>query len=525
MKKKVVLSMFCVLILFLSACSLTPQFENQDAFFQHLNGVWLIENEEDSHSYFVFEDGQLYCTNDSTFSYALEEVMDNSLNKGSLNALLQLNFKTAITAASKNSLLGSPIETDSVNYKKGTIRFDSDSSDDNLYKQISVKKDAVIYTDPSGNRYSLTKLSDDIDFSGSHFEAIFNKIKADYKVSTSQFWTDTYEYGELIKMYHPEISGWTVTTYTEENIIYESNRYVTSITGLLSIMDSELLFTNQVNLTSNWKPAFSILYSPKENYIAVIDTDNMSLDMGLLVLYATKAVQNFPGALEYLEVCQIIQEEVNKGNYTIEDGSMVINKTINGITYLVKEGTNSTQGSVYVSVNETMTVAEIMQYMQEPEPEQTTPTTPEVTTPQVDEPVQTAPMHEVPYTTHLDASVKIYEEPDLYSRYIQSVGQDGIYTIVEEAYDDVGNLWGKLKSGLGWVMLEEVRYTSQRTCTQCGMSTPNVTFSSDTPTCDGCNYYSQGGGSDDRLICAQCGADCTFRGLEEDGLCEDCHFG
>lgn len=64
-----------------------------------------------------------------------------------------------------------------------------------------------------------------------------------------------------------------------------------------------------------------------------------------------------------------------------------------------------------------------------------------------------------------------------------------------------------------------------RVCTQCKETEPDVTFSSDTPTCDGCNYNSQGSSSEGKLICNQCGADCTYRGLEEDGRCEDCYFG
>ena len=39
---------------------------------------------------------------------------------------------------------------------------------------------------------------------------------------------------------------------------------------------------------------------------------------------------------------------------------------------------------------------------------------------------------------------------------MQSVGQDGVYTIVEEQADEEGNLWGKLKSGVGWICLSEL---------------------------------------------------------------------
>ena len=41
-----------------------------------------------------------------------------------------------------------------------------------------------------------------------------------------------------------------------------------------------------------------------------------------------------------------------------------------------------------------------------------------------------------------------------------AVGAVGTYTIVEEAEDADGNLWGKLKSGIGWINLQEANTTS-----------------------------------------------------------------
>ena len=85
-----------------------------------------------------------------------------------------------------------------------------------------------------------------------------------------------------------------------------------------------------------------------------------------------------------------------------------------------------------------------------------TPLAPEVS---ATEPVVKVPMNDVPYTTSLEAAVSIFDGPSYDYTYVQSVGQDGIYTIVEEAYDAEGNLWGRLKSGVGWVELSKA--TSQ----------------------------------------------------------------
>lgn len=64
----------------------------------------------------------------------------------------------------------------------------------------------------------------------------------------------------------------------------------------------------------------------------------------------------------------------------------------------------------------------------------------------------------VSYTTRLAADTEIYRGPGYACGYAQDVGADGVYTIVEEAVCEDGYLWGKLKSGVGWVMLRRVEY-------------------------------------------------------------------
>ena len=69
---------------------------------------------------------------------------------------------------------------------------------------------------------------------------------------------------------------------------------------------------------------------------------------------------------------------------------------------------------------------------------------------------------------------------------------------------------------------------SNKICSKCGQTEPDAIFTEDWKAgdpCFGCLYSSQGGDGDEKLICKQCGADCTFRGVEADGRCEDCYFG
>lgn len=60
---------------------------------------------------------------------------------------------------------------------------------------------------------------------------------------------------------------------------------------------------------------------------------------------------------------------------------------------------------------------------------------------------------ETPYTVHIPAWVSIFDGPGYDYVYRKLVNENGVYTIVEEAPDEEGNLWGRLKSGAGWVDL------------------------------------------------------------------------
>lgn len=65
----------------------------------------------------------------------------------------------------------------------------------------------------------------------------------------------------------------------------------------------------------------------------------------------------------------------------------------------------------------------------------------------------------VPYTITVSWSDQpIYSGPGYEYRYEGTVELAGVYTIVDEAYDGFGNLWGKLKSGAGWINITNVYY-------------------------------------------------------------------
>lgn len=64
----------------------------------------------------------------------------------------------------------------------------------------------------------------------------------------------------------------------------------------------------------------------------------------------------------------------------------------------------------------------------------------------------------LPYLLRIDrADQSIFEGPGYDYVFAGTVRERGTYTIVEEAEDEEGNLWGKLKSGVGWVDLTQIR--------------------------------------------------------------------
>lgn len=64
----------------------------------------------------------------------------------------------------------------------------------------------------------------------------------------------------------------------------------------------------------------------------------------------------------------------------------------------------------------------------------------------------------LPYLLQIHrADQSVFEGPGYDYVFVGTVRERGTYTIVEECPDREGNLWGRLKSGMGWVNLTEIR--------------------------------------------------------------------
>lgn len=62
------------------------------------------------------------------------------------------------------------------------------------------------------------------------------------------------------------------------------------------------------------------------------------------------------------------------------------------------------------------------------------------------------------YTISLPEGSTVYVDPGYYGDVAETIDEDGVFTIVEEQIDAYGNLWGRLKSGAGWVPVSTENY-------------------------------------------------------------------
>lgn len=64
---------------------------------------------------------------------------------------------------------------------------------------------------------------------------------------------------------------------------------------------------------------------------------------------------------------------------------------------------------------------------------------------------------QTPYYLSIFVGEYIYDGPGYHNSLAMVLDESGTFTIVEEAMDSYGNIWGKLKSGVGWVNVTRIR--------------------------------------------------------------------
>lgn len=537
MKKAVILILVCILLLCLTACS-SPLFESGETMLAHINGLWLVDDTY-TPTYYYFKDGQVYRIYEQSFEYDVESYFDSMIENGELEALCRQDFDAVINAITPESIIGKPLSNVQIVYEKNTIILDQGTSSELRFiitKQstqnsgdgdktaASEELIVVVQTPNSAIATPITKISDDPDFSGEYFAKIFRDTKEDYMIPIKSLAYDADTYGNALKAIHPEIKNWILTDKSDRTIVYTKNGSANS-GGTYMITDSTLMLSKGGTSTENGAP-FVLMYDLNgvfgQNYHLFI-RDKLGSSVKTLLDNAAPLLEGLPGALSTKEILSLYEQQ-----HRVSSGARLFETTVNSFTYKINQATTGNSTVIYITFPETVSLSSITSYAntmpEESESSATQPTESQDDPIEETVPVQTAPMSEVPYTTALSGSDGIYKSHDFSSDFVQHIGQDGVYTITEETYDDEGNLWGKLKSGLGWVLLEEAYTPSGRICSRCGLSEPDTIFTEDWKPGDLCFGCSRDDFHGDKVYCSECGADCTYRGLEDDGRCEDCHL-
>lgn len=99
-----------------------------------------------------------------------------------------------------------------------------------------------------------------------------------------------------------------------------------------------------------------------------------------------------------------------------------------------------------------------------------------------------------PYEIRVINNIGIYDKPSYSGRIVDEIKSDGLrYTIVAESYDEDNNLWGKLKSGKGWINIDDATYDIKTEepnvwCPECGEGFFTTGIGTDGLTCPNCGY-------------------------------------
>jgi len=88
----------------------------------------------------------------------------------------------------------------------------------------------------------------------------------------------------------------------------------------------------------------------------------------------------------------------------------------------------------------------------------TEPTQADPTEPPATDPPATEPKGEL-FTVEREGHY-VFKEPSFDTSCVQGLPA-GVYTILETKTDDEGNTWGRLKSGMGWICLTEIRQAAE----------------------------------------------------------------
>ena len=88
MKKTILIVILCVLLLCITACGITRgsiaafgntmEFASGEEMLNHLAGMWVVDDDAEEKSYYIFRDRQIYITTDTMYSEQVKQMLDKA---------------------------------------------------------------------------------------------------------------------------------------------------------------------------------------------------------------------------------------------------------------------------------------------------------------------------------------------------------------------------------------------------------------------------------------------------------------
>lgn len=368
MKRTVLLLTLCVTLL-LSACGAdSPPVDSsqRDALLARLEGLWVVDAEA-TPEYYLFLDGQIYIATQTDIMGAFKDILVDTLRREGISAWKSLKLQYALEKLDPTSIC--PAVTD--------VRIDTDEDTVILYegtyreKRITVSGDSVVLT-AGESTPSIDKLSDEADFSGEKFEALFQYARKNCTAPASLLFITPADYAAGLRAIHPYLNDWYEVEGTSGTTIFTPTTTYDTNKGSFIITDS--MVSLGMGEVTNGGYQFFVSYIPESSSSCFTVKDIWGEDLAELLRYVTIGLRNFPSVPDAEELAKTLYSTA-----TLSGNLYHMTKTIGGVTYTVYESYAGWEKTILISVADEIVLAPLLQDAQRPDT--TTPTNPETTTP------------------------------------------------------------------------------------------------------------------------------------------------
>ncbi len=363
MKKTLLICTLCFLLLFVTACSNndstevtfqdTIEFSSSEEMFNHMAGMWVVEDDAIEKSYYIFQNGQVYVMTDTMYAATVKELLDSAVQNGGLEALYKQDF-ASIT--SRMYLSDVAITPDPVKLFLQNGKFKLYDGKFNEQSIVITESSVFLVEKDAETPAVITKISDTADLSTVHFETLFTLSLDSYQLPTKYFLKDTAEYGEAIKSTISGFDWWTLTQTGDGIQVYTPNDALSPISGSKLLISKEsvtYIYKTSVStgfIGQNHEELLTVNYRPEDGEFEVIEVNASLTDMYSLMAYGLYAIQDIPGV--YTDPETLYSDMLYNGEVT----ETTLTLKVNGIEYFIDE--SDTYVQFKIQVDDTISLAQ-----------------------------------------------------------------------------------------------------------------------------------------------------------------------